>query len=315
MAGTLLVSNIYKGTPAYRGDADQVDGIGVSPSLFLFCTALRRQYAFRHCLFGVEGEYDAQRINGAVWVYAPDELFARGKIGFGDVGVQATLYRFYVETEQIRNYKVKVNRRQYNMLSSENMERMVIAGKKHLRPYPTEKIVGLTAYKLTTSLSREKEVAEDSEHKAMSALRTMLARSGMLTAELVNMVKVGYAFKDSGVKDAIVAYMSTINNDIEVCSRNISIALVLVHPPHTSGAEHVISVQKGMKHLNLRKRVYVEDVENSFAGSPIVRYSPDTLPTDIREKISALNILDINSYVDGLGLRQSENIYYIAEDA
>jgi hypothetical protein len=321
MAGTLLVSKMHVPTDMVSGahlrehDVWHIDGCRVTRQLYEFCNALRKQHAFKHCLFGVNNEWNAEQANESVWVYSPDEIFARGSIGHGDVGVNALLYKYYVETEQIRNYKVKINRRQYNMVSSEKVDRMIIASKKHLRPYPLEKIVNLTAYKLTTSLSQEKDATNKAEDAAMCVMQAMLSRNGVLTAELANMVKTDYVFKDESVKDAIVAYMDTIDDDIEVSSRNISIALVLVHPPHAEGADHAVTVQRGLKHLNLRSRVYTSDVENSFDGAIVERFTPDTLPDDIRQKVSSLNILDANSYVDGLGLRQSENIYYIAEDA
>jgi len=320
MARTLLVSGIFVPTDLKteqdaNGDRYWVDGLRVTGNLYTFCITLRKHHAFKACLFGTHYEADAGDIHKDLWVYAPDEIFCRGKVGYGDVGVVAYITKYYVESEQICNNKVHCSRRQFNMTSSDNVDRMVVAAKRYLRPYPLTKIVDLTAYKLTTSLSQEKDSTSDEEAAAMNVMKEMLTRNGALTAELANMVKVDYKFKDNAVHDAITAYMDTIDNDIEVSARNIAIALVLVHPPHSDGAEHVITVQRGKKHLNLRNRVFVSDVERSFEDAPIERYTPSTLPDEIRQKISSLNILDVNSYVNGLGLRQSENIYYLAEDA
>jgi hypothetical protein len=326
MATTLLVSDMYvptdmkteeviSGTNIMEHDEHFVDGVRVTRQVYIFCTKLRKQHAFKQCLFGVSSEWEADRVNESVWVYSPDEIFARGSVGYGDIGVTEIVRKFYVETEQIRNHKVRSHRRQYNMTSSDSVERMIVASKKHLRPYALTKIVDLTAFKLTQSLSAEKDATSEAESVAMSALEKMLTRSGALTAELANMVKVGYEFKDETVKDAMVAYMDTIDGDIKVSSRNVSIALVLVHPPHGDGAEHKITVQRGQHHLNLRKRVYESDVERAFKDAPIERYTPDTLPEDVAHKIAGLNVMTVGSYVDGTGLRQSDNIYYIAEDA
>ena len=315
MATTLLVSHMH--VPAcldnYGDEGDwKVDGLQVSEELYTLCTALRKRHAFRHCLFGVPHDDRANNLN--VWVYAPDELFARGVIGYGDVGIMATTYKYYVETEQLRNYKVKTGRRQHNMLCSEKLEKIITLAKQHLRPYGTERIVSLTSHNLTHSLSKEKDNVTLNESNAMSSLTEMLTRNGALTAELVNMVKADYTFKDGEVRNAIVNYMDTIDDEIEVSSRNISITLVLIHPPHASGAEHVITVQRGTSHLNLRRRLYNSDVDRAFRDSTIEKFTPTTLPDDLRQKVSSLNILDPNSYVDGLGMRQSENIYYLAED-
>jgi hypothetical protein len=316
MAIQKLVSELHKfdDTKTEEDGGDYyVDGVKVTSSCYVFCHALRRDYAFKGCKFGVENG-NIYGTRASVFLYFPDEIYCRGTVGYGDVGVNATINKFYVEADHIHNYKVKNNRRTHHILGSADVAKAVKLVKKHLRKLSLSKIVSLTAYKLTSALSQEKETKSEAEKHAMFNLREMLTRSGALTAELVNMVTIGYEFKDESVREAVVSYMDTIGEDIEVSSRNISIALVLVHPPHSDGADHEITVQRGEKHLNLRTRVYVSEVLLSLENAEVETYTPDTLPENIRAKISTLNILPENSYVDGIGCRQSENIYYIAED-
>ena len=316
MAVQILVSELHTfddvRTEEDGGDY-HVDGIKVTERCYIFCEALRNDYAFKGAKFGVVNG-DTYVTKGAVWLYFPDEIYCRGTVGYGDVGIRATLYKYYVEADGIRNNKVKISSRQHSMLSSENVLKAVKTAKQYLRKHTLPKIIRLTAHSLTSAMSAEKDSKTEAEEDAMTNLQKMLTRSGALTAELVNMVTSGYAFKDDSVREGIVSYMDTIGEEIEVSSRNVSIALVLVHQPHSTGAEHEITVQRGEKHLNLRKRVYVSDVLASLAEAVVERYTPATLPDDIRSKISTLNILPGNDYVDGVGCRQSENIYYIAED-
>jgi hypothetical protein len=290
-----------------------VDGVHVSRLCYAFCHTLRKDYAFKGCKFGIREGHD-YGTKQCVFLYFPDEIYARGVVGFGDVGIRATINKFYVEADSIYNRKIGIHRRQHHMLSSEDVHKAVKTAKQRLRKLSLNKIVDLTAHKLTAALRAEKNSKTEAESEAMEVLREMLIRNGALTAELANMVKVNYEFKDESVHDAIVAYTDTINEDIEVSNRNISIALVLVHEPDGTGGGHNITVQRGEKHLNLRNRVYVTDVLSSLENAVVETYTPDTLPDAIRAKISTLNILPGNSYVDGIGCRQSDNIYYIAED-
>jgi hypothetical protein len=325
MAHALLTSSLHKftnpvteevrsKTNIMENDTYTVDGMKVTKQCYWFCTELRSNRSFNGCKFGVMDGQEYGHKNG-MWVYFPDEIYCRGFVGHMDVGVMATLYKYFVEAEGISNNKVKSDRRQHNILSSTTIDKAIKIAKQHLRKHDIPKIVGLTAYKLTSALSREKTCKSEAEDEAMGLLQSMLSRNGALTAELVNMVKTNYEFNDDHVKEGITAYMNTINDDIEVSSRNVRIILVLVHPPHTDGAEHEITVQRGEQHLNLAKRVYVTDVMASLKDAQVETYTPATLPEDIAHKISTLNILEGHDYVDGVGCQQSENIYYIAEDA
>ena len=316
MAQSILVSELHDfekyPEPENAGDC-YVDGIKVSPHVANFCDALRRDRAFRNCKFGVAAgqNYGSK---GAVFVYFPDEMYCRGTVGHGDIGVRATIYKYFVEGEFVSNRKVRSNSRLFNVLGSNDIHKAIKLAKTHLREYSIAKIVSLSAYKLSSAMSEEKDSKTEAESSAMNNLRDMLTRSGALTAELTNMVYAGYEFKDDRVKQGIVDYMDTIDGDIEVSSRNISIAIVLVHPPHADNPDHMITVKRGTRHLNLRKRVYSGDIQRALEDAVVEKYTQHTLPDDIRGRISTLNVLEGNSYVDGVGCRQSENIYYIAED-
>jgi hypothetical protein len=289
-----------------------IDGIKVTYPCYTFCMALRKDRAFRGCKFGTT--FISAGFVSIVWVYFPDEIYCRGVIGFGDIGVSATINKYYVEAESIANNKISGRHRQHNMMGREDVSKAVQLAKRHLRKKTLAEIVSNTAYKLSSNLSQAKDTKSEAEEEAMDALRKMLTRSGMLTAELANMVKTDYEFKDEHVREGIVAYMETIDEEIEVSARNIRIALVLVHPPHSPGAPHEITVQRGRTHLNLSTRVYSGDILRSLQDVMEETYTPETLPEDIAYKIATLNVLEGNDYVDGMGCRQSENIYYIAED-
>jgi hypothetical protein len=319
MATSFLVSGMHKFDDPVTGahlrvqDEWHLDGQPVTQECYRFCTELRKDRAFTGCKFGIVDEQNFG-VKNCMWVYFPDEIYCRGVVGFMDIGIISITRKYFVESEYIANRKVKSDRRQYNMLSSDNIDKAIKIAKQHLRKHSLQKIIGMTAYKLTSALSAEKSNKTEAEDEAMDLLRNMLSRNGVLTAELANMVKTDYEFKDEAVREGIVAYMATINEEIEVSSRNIRIALVLVHPPHIEGADHEITVQRGEQHLNLKKRVYVTEVMSSLENAQVETYTPATLPEDIATKISTLNILEGHDYVDGVGCQQSENIYYIAED-
>ena len=289
-----------------------VDGVAVTERCYHFCIRLRQDRAFMGCKFGMN--HVSHRPVSSMFVYFPDEIYCRGTIGYGDIGVESFINKYYVEAEGINNRKIRPNKRQYSMLGRDNITKGVKLAKQYLRKKSIEQVVDNTAYKLSQSLSAEKDCKTEAEDAAMDLLHKQLSRNGALTAELANMVRTDYEFKNEAVRESIVAYMDTIDDEIVISSRNIRIALVLVHPPHTLGASHEVTVQRGRTHLNLAKRVYAGDITRALQGSMEETYTPETLPEDIAQKLATLNVIEGHTYVEGVGCRHSENVYYIAED-
>lgn len=290
-----------------------VDGFPVKEATFEFCKVIRHDRAFRGCKFGVSKGEQWSAVE-RVYVYFPDEIFCRGRIGYGDVAVNQIVYKYFIEAKSITNNKIHRDRKQHNMLTSGNINVALRKAKEHLRSFKMDKIAELTAGNLAISLRNVKTTTAEAESDAMDVLRGKLTRTGPLTLELMSLVKSEYMFKDDSVREAILTYADTIGDADATVKRDISITLVLVHPPHTQGAEHTITVQRAKDILNLNSGVFVHTIVKLFDEVPIEKYTPETLPDAIKTKISALNILDADTYVDGLGVRQSENIYYLAED-
>jgi hypothetical protein len=44
-----------------------------------------------------------------------------------------------------------------------------------------------------------------------------------------------------------------------------------------------------------------------------LRYTEDTLPDDIRGKLSMLLMVDMNEYVDGVGMRVHDEVFYVTQ--
>ena len=137
----------------------------------------------------------------------------------------------------------------------------------------------------------------EGQHK-VTKVRGKLVRHDSLEQELRGIVASGYTFINAEFSDLVTSF---IHEADEYALRQQKVDMVYVRA-YVLGEQQVfdtVPIANMHKHYNF-------DVEESFT-----RYTEDTLPEDIRGKLSMLLMVNMNEYVDGVGMRAHDEIFYV----
>ena len=126
-----------------------------------------------------------------------------------------------------------------------------------------------------------------------------LVRHGSLEQELRGIVASGYTFINAEFSDLVTSFLYEAD---EYSLRQQKIDMVYVRA-YMLGDQQVFDT---VPIANMHKINNNFDVEESF-----LRYTEDTLPDDIRGKLSMLLMVGMKEYVDGVGMRVHDEVFYV----
>tara|TARA_R100000951_G_scaffold77756_1_gene65629 strand:- start:336 stop:887 length:552 start_codon:yes stop_codon:yes gene_type:complete len=132
----------------------------------------------------------------------------------------------------------------------------------------------------------------------VTKVRREVIRHDSLEQELRGIVASGYTFVNAEFSDAVASFLHEAD---EYALRQHKIDMVYVRA-YMLGEQQVFDT---VPIANMHKN-YNFNVEESYQ-----RYTEDTLPDFIRGKVSMLLMVDMNEYVDGVGMRVHDEIFYV----
>ncbi len=234
--------------------------------------------------------------NGSViHVYLPTDHFVLGRVGWGDWSVDGKpTNSIMVQSPRIRNDKYASNRTQHYMWTSVNPKRALSNALGALRPHTPIAVAKHYATNVASKVWHSDYEGQDKVTK----VRGKLVRHDSLEQELRGIVASGYTFINAEFSDLVTSF---IHEADEYALRQQKIDMVYVRA-YMLGEQQVfdtVPIANMHKHYNF-------DVEQSFT-----RYTEDTLPDDIRGKLSMLLMVDMDEYVDGVGMRAHDEIFYV----
>ncbi len=234
--------------------------------------------------------------NGSViHVYLPTDHFVLGRVGWGDWSVDGKpTNSIMVQSPRIRNDKYASNRTQHYMWTSVNPKRALSNALGALRPHTPIAVAKHYATNVASKVWHSDYEGQDKVTK----VRGKLVRHDSLEQELRGIVASGYTFINAEFSDLVTSF---IHEADEYALRQQKIDMVYVRA-YMLGEQQVfdtVPIANMHKHYNF-------DVEESFT-----RYTEDTLPEDIRGKLSMLLMVDMDEYVDGVGMRAHDEIFYV----
>jgi hypothetical protein len=235
------------------------------------------------------------------WVYMQGEPYPMGYIAFGDYRQTTTGdAKFIVCSRKIENVKYAAYSAPYNMRMNGKLETAVRNAKKFLLNYSPIEMAEVDRATVRSAINETRELVA----KEASACARKIGLSidlggeaqGTLLNELRHLLNTDYEFVDVGYGAKLHTMFESMK---ELDAQNKQVNMHFVR-----GYE-----RRGKQSFDV---VPVDDV-NSFRGTvreEIARYT-DELPEDIKGKIAVISMMADASYVDGVGYRVNESMFYV----
>ena len=233
----------------------------------------------------------------SLYVYLPSDLYALGWIGYGDYRIEGegTHKTIAVYSHTITNEKYSSYSFQHNMLMSTNPKRAIKNALAHLRPYRPEELAKLFAYDVATKVSQNDYVNKNKVNEAESSV----TKHKQLYTELSALVSSGYEFVDADFGSKVTSFISEVD-EYNLQATDINMYYVRAYMLND---EQVFDT-----HL-------VTEAHNTWryeiSPDPTKRYTSDTLPEFLSGKLSVLMMCDLDQYVEGVGIRMNDGVFYV----
>ena len=262
---------------------------GNTGEIYDFIIALQK--AIRGVKFGVIDGREHREIH----VYTEGQPFTMGYIGYGDwrdSGVENIDY-YNVVSPNITNEKYSYGDARHRKMSTK-LDVALKTAKRYFRNLTPEQMAQnevdgiLTSYK-----SVRYKLREDKDNK-----HSKLLRSDAVISEFRHMMEQGYEFVDKSFCAEVQAYITSIDEHAEAKAKGLSVAFVRVFEKF---GEQTFQVVK-MHGLHNMSRPPIDDA---------VEYTSETLPADLMGKLSTLNMLEKDGYVEDVGFNSGDGLFYV----
>tara|TARA_R110001606_G_scaffold246131_1_gene394220 strand:+ start:37 stop:897 length:861 start_codon:yes stop_codon:yes gene_type:complete len=273
-------------------DLDDTD-LGQMPSnLCLLKTKVSE--AFRGVSFAKMG-------GNRLWVYYPDEPYPMGYIGYGDFRTETVGDdQYIVGSRTIINDKYGSYQDQHNMKMTVNVETAIRNAKRFLRNFSPQE---MAKSKLRTVCSQSQDSLGDISTEYRNKMRELFdhesRNTNKMLTELRNLVDTGHEFVDAAFGSELRAMFELSDNEKALKDKPIHMYFVRVSEKFGKQTFDVGTID------NVQKSSYHVEMSNEFK-----RYTDD-LPEEIMGKLSVLTMVENDSYVDDVGYRAAEGMFYV----
>jgi hypothetical protein len=238
----------------------------------------------------------------SVWVYRDDCPYVLGWIGFGDYrdGGDGT-NMFVVQARTIENNKYADYSNQFYMKMSANVEVALRNAKKYLRQYSPQELAMINLRGVSDKVTGMADESRAKLRTAMSAVFDVdiYNKTSTLARELQHLLNTEHEFLHPEFRRNLTTYFE-LKHDADVLrDRTIPMWFVRVYERMGQQSFDVLSIDKPESNYSVE------------ISQDVHRYQSDDLPEDIMGKLSVLNILTDDQYVDGVGYRAGEGMFYV----
>ena len=255
--------------------------------------------ALPHCEFSKNGL--------GYWVYHPQKTLCMGFIGYGDYRVNREQisddrpWTYMVCSRTIENNKIAHYNRQHYMLTSQKIDVAVRNAKKHLRDVSPADIANHHSYECNNKWSA---TAGEHRHKIEEAKRTLSnsdANMQMLLGEIMHLKELGHTWRDPSITRFIDPWIKAHEDKMEALEGRTK-GMLFVAVNEDLGGNRLYSTAPTSD---------ISDYNPDFIAGET--YTEDTIPEDLSGKLSVLSVCDNDQYVDNVGWRVSETMFYVVQ--
>ena len=275
-----------------------------------FMDGIKKQ--LRGIKFGVV--IDSRQAN-YTFAYYPDEVFARGKISYKDCrdvkprGEEKLT--FNVSSKSIENNKTNhYNSDLFYRMSSTNITTGIRNAVKHLRAYTPMDVMATTL----EDLVRHRNSVGQDENYEIRQLSSYLCDSGVMCAklrtELLHLHTSGHNFIDPVYGEKLAKYVSASKEQAENSRLGQDYICVQVRTTSTGHEFTCLDVDdhKQLAHdIRYDSRRSEQRLTDMHAGTRVTTELPD----DVLSKVSVLTISEDNTFLDGVGWKYCDEVYYV----
>ena len=279
-----------------------------------FMEGIKKQ--LRGIKFGVvDGLHGINTKVNYTFAYYPDEVFTRGKISYKDCrdikprGEEKLT--FNVSSKSIENNKTNpYNGDLYYRMSSTNIKTGIRNAVKHLRAYTPIDVMTTTL----EGLVKHRNSVGQNENYEIRQLSSYLCDSGVMPAnlrtELLHLHTSGHNFIDPVYGEKLDKYISASKEQAENSSMGQDYICVQVRTTSTGHEFTCLDVydHKQLAHDNrYDSRRSQQRLADMHAGTRVTTELPD----DVLSKVSVLTISEDDTFLDGVGWKYCDEVYYV----
>lgn len=257
-----------------------------------------------------------ERDTKTLWAYREGDNYAMGYIGFGsfrdvDQGkpINDEEHLYTVFSPNVYNGRYGGGA-QMHMVQAKHMKKGVSNALKYLRPLSVAQTV-----KMSKNDCRRKanevvhEASNEFSHSAELIKKNFLTSHGednALQKELKHMVETGYEFLDKTLGEQLRKAFAALKEH-EIAKSANKDTFIFVEALKTVTGRQTFRVATD---VNVS---FYGDVSSEELQDKISVYTQEELPEELAGKLSVLSMLDIDGYVEGVGYRAAESVFYLRD--
>ena len=252
-----------------------------------------------------------ERDTKTLWAYREGDNYAMGYIGFGDFRDNSYEgeHLYTVWSPNVYNGRYGGGA-QMHMVQAKHMKKGVSNALKYLRPLS----VGQTV-KMSKNDCRRKanevvhEASNEFSHSAELIKKNFLTSHGednALQKELKHMVETGYEFLDKTLGEQLRKAFAALK-ELELARSANKDTFIFVEALKTVTGRQTFRVATDVDVSRYG------DVSSEELQDKISVYTQEELPEELAGKLSVLSMLDIDGYVEGVGYRAAESVFYLRD--
>jgi len=244
------------------------------------------------------------------WVYREGDNYAMGYIGFGEFRDNKDgTHRYTVWSPNINNGRYGHGAQMY-MAEALHRSKGVANAMRYLRPLSVEQTIALSKDDCRRKANEVvHEAANEFSHGAELIKKDFLSARGgdnALQKELRHMIETGYEFLDKTLGEQLRKSFTALK-ELEIAKSANKDTFIFVEALKTVTGRQTFRVATD---VNVS---FYGDISSEELQDKISVYTQEELPEELAGKLSVLSMLDIEGYVEGVGYRAAENVFYLRD--
>jgi|TARA_R110000744_G_scaffold299402_2_gene408801 hypothetical protein len=262
-------------------------GSGAVTELECFADAISK--AIRGVKFGVVDGKEHREVH----VYTEGQPFTMGYIGYGDWRDNGFEHidHYNVVSPNITNEKYSYGDPRHRKMSTK-LDVALKTAKRFFRNLTPEQmakneVIGIrqSAHRVRNKLKEDKDIRY-----------SKILRGNAVLPEFRHMINQGYEFVDQRFGEEVQAYITSIDEYAEAKAKGLNVAFIRVFEKFGEQTFQVVNIGS---------------LEDRPKYSDAIEYTSATLPEDLMGKLSALNMLQKDEYVEDVGFNSGDGLFYV----